>query len=84
MRGRAVSGRYIDVYNCDVFSVVNVNLDHLKFCVFMVDGMSVVVNVILSLISVMSSPSAVCNLSVCTVVKLCTLRDFALGVSFVS
>ena len=33
VRGCAVSRRYIDVYNGDVFSVVNVYLDHLKFCV---------------------------------------------------
>ena len=33
MRGCAVSRRYIDVCNCDVFSVVDVYLDHLKFCV---------------------------------------------------
>ena len=38
----------------------------------MVEGMSVVVNVMLSLISVMSPPPALCNLSVRTVVKLCT------------
>ena len=41
----------------------------------MVEGMSVVVNV-LSLMSVMSPPPALCNLSVCTVVKLCTLCVF--------
>ena len=29
----AVSRRYIDVCYCDMFSVVNVYLDHLKFCV---------------------------------------------------
>ena len=46
--------------------------------------MSVVVNVILSLINVMSSPLALCNLSARTVVKLCTLGVFALGVSLVS
>ena len=47
----AVSRRYIDVCNCDVFSVVNVYLDHVKSVlrVFMVEGISVVVNVILSL-----------------------------------
>ena len=39
----------------------------------MVEGMSVVVNVILSLMSVMSPPPALCNLSARTVVKLCTL-----------
>ena len=67
---------YINVCNCDVFSVVNVYLDHLKFCVvcIMVEGIYVVVNVLLSLISVMIPPPALCNLSVRTVVKLCTLE----------
>ena len=32
MRGCGVSRRYIDVCYCDMFSVVNVYLDHLKFC----------------------------------------------------
>ena len=45
--------------------------------------MSVVVYVMLSLMSVMSSPPALCNLSARTVVKLCTLGVFALGVSLV-
>ena len=40
-------------------------------CVLIVEGMSVVVNVMLSLMSVMSPPPALCNLSVCTAVKLC-------------
>ena len=53
--GCAVSRRYVDVCYCDTFSVVNVYLDHLKLCVFMVEGMSVVVNVMLSLMSVMST-----------------------------
>ena len=41
-----------------MFSVVNVYLDHLKFCAvcLMVECMSVVVNVMLSLTSVMSLP----------------------------
>ena len=68
VRGCPVSRRYINVCNCDVFNVVNVYLDHLKFCVCM----SVVVNIMLSRMSVMSSPLALCNLSVCMVVKLCT------------
>ena len=90
-----VCRRYIDVCNCDMFSVVNVYLDHFTFCVvcinccckpsnrygkngvtpivLMVDGMHVVVNVMLSLMSVMSLPPALCNLSECTIVKLCTL-----------
>ena len=41
--------------------------------------MPVVVNVMLSLMSVMSPPTALCNLSARTVVKLCTLGVFALG-----
>ena len=40
-------------------------------CVLIVKGMSVVVNMMLSLMSVMSPPSALCNLSVRTAVKLC-------------
>ena len=30
--------RYINVCNCDMFGVVNVYLDHLKFCVVCIDG----------------------------------------------
>ena len=69
------------LHYCDIFSVLNVYLDHLKLCVLMVEGMSVAVNVMLSLMSVMSPPPVVCNLSARTVVKLCTLGVFALGVS---
>ena len=36
--GCAVSMRYIDVCNCDMFSVVNVYLDLLKFCVVCING----------------------------------------------
>ena len=50
----------------------------------MVEGMSFVVNVMLSLMSVMSPPHAVCNLSACTVMNLCTFGVFVLGVSLVS
>ena len=32
VRGCGVSRRYIDVCYCDMFSVVNVHLDHLKLC----------------------------------------------------
>ena len=38
VRGCAVSRRYIDVFNCDIFSVVNVYLDHLKFCIVCING----------------------------------------------
>ena len=44
MRGCAVWKRYINVCNCDMLSSV--------LCVLMVEGMSVVVNVMLSLMSV--------------------------------
>ena len=64
VRGCGVSRRYIDVCYCDMFSVVNVYLDHLKFYVVCINSMSVVVNVMLSLMSVMSPPPALCNLSV--------------------
>ena len=50
----------------------------------MVEGMSVVVNVIVSLINVMSPPPALCNLSARTVAKLCTLGVFALEVRLVT
>ena len=73
VRGCSVSRMYIHVCKCDMFSVVKMYLDHLKFCVFMVEGMSVVVNVMLYLMSVMSTPPALCNLSARTAVKLCTL-----------
>ena len=53
-------------------------------CVLIVEGMSVVVNVMLSLMNVMSIPPGMCNLSVHTVVKLCNLGVLALGVSLVS
>ena len=85
MRGCGVSWRYIYVCYCDMFSVVNVYLDHLKFCVVLiVERMSIVVNAMLSLISVMSLPPALCNLSVRTAVKLCIFGVLTLGVSLVS
>ena len=50
----------------------------------MVEGISVIVNVMLYLMSVMSPPPALCNLSARTVVKFCSLGVFTLGVSLVS
>ena len=35
---RAVSRRYLDVCTCGVFSVVDLYLDHLKFCVVCING----------------------------------------------
>ena len=45
--GCAVSRRYIDVCYCDMFSVINVYLDHLKFCVVCINTqMSHILNII--------------------------------------
>ena len=44
VRGRAVSRRYIHVCNCDMFSVINVYLDHLKFCVVCIDDRGYCIN----------------------------------------
>ena len=38
VRGCAVSRRHINVCNCDMFSVVNVYLDHLKLCAVCING----------------------------------------------
>ena len=69
-----------------MFSVVNVYIDHLKFSVVCINSrrLSVVVNVMLSLMNVMNPPPALCNLSVRTAVKLCILGVLVLGVSLVS
>ena len=50
----------------------------------MVECMSVVVNVMLSLMSVMSPPPALCNISERTVVKVYNLGVLDLAVSLVS
>ena len=38
VRGCGVSRRYIDVFYCDMFTVVNVYLDHLKFYVVCINS----------------------------------------------
>ena len=38
VRGCGVSRRYIDVFYCDIFSIVNVYLDHLKVCVVCINS----------------------------------------------
>ena len=81
VRGCTVSRGYINVFNCDIFSVVNV---YLALCALMVEGMSVVVNVMLSLMTVMSPSPALYNLSARTVVRLCNFGLFSLGVSLVA
>ena len=84
VRGCAVSRRYIDVCYCDMFIQYTLTIFSSVSCILMVEGMSVVVNVMLSLTSVMSPPPALCNLSLLTVVKLCTLDVLTLGVSLVT
>ena len=85
-RGCAVSRRYINVCNCDMFSVVNVYHDHLKFCVVCINGRRYVYCSECNIVSheCMSPPPALCNQSARTVVKLCICVVFALGVSLVS
>ena len=69
-RGCAFSRRYIDVCNCYIFSVVNMYLDQLKFCVVRVNGRRYVCcsesNIVSNECNVPTP--ALCNLSVCTVV----------------
>ena len=48
----------------------------------MIECMSVVVNVMLSVVGVRSPPPALCSLLVRAVVRLCTLGVFAFGVSW--
>ena len=66
---------------CLVLLICTLTIWSSVLCVLMVKGMSVVVNVMLSLMSV-TPPSTLCNLSGHTVVKLCTFCMFDLGVSF--
>ena len=86
VRGCGVSRRFIDVCYCDMFSVVNVYLDHLKFCVVCINSRRYVCcsECDVALMSVMSPPPALCNLSVRTAVKICILGVLVFGVSLVS
>ena len=59
-------------------------LIYLKFYVVCINGRRYVCECYVYLMSVMSPPLALCNLLVHTVVKLCTLGVFDLGVSLVS
>ena len=69
---------------CLVLLMCTLTISSYVLCVLMVEGMSVVVNVMLSLMSVMSPPPTLCDLSVRTVVMLCTFGVLALEVSLVS
>ena len=69
-----------------MFSVVNVYLGHLKCCVTCINGrMYVCCSECNVVFNECNEPiPAVCNLPVCTVVKLYNLGVLALGVSLVS
>ena len=69
---------------CLVLFMCILTISSSVLCLLMVECMSVVVNVMVSLMSVMSPPLVLCNISVRTVVKLCTLGVLALVVSLVS
>ena len=86
MCGCAVSRRYIDVCNCDMFSVASVYLDHLKFCNVCIDDRRYVCCSECNVVSIKCNEPTycLCNLATGTEVKLCTLGVFALGVSVVS
>ena len=68
---------------CLVLLMCTLTICSSVLCVLMVEDMSVVVNVMLSLTSVMSL-NALCDLLVRMAVKFCTLIVFALWVSLVS
>ena len=86
VRGCGVSRRYIDVCYADMFIVVNVYLDHLKFCVMCINSRRYVCCSECNVISnECNEPTpALCNLSMRTAVKLCILAVLALEVSLVS
>ena len=88
VHGCAVSRRYINVCNCDMF-VVNVYHDHLKFCVVCIDGRRYVCCSDCNVVSNECNESTSCLVQPVgthggEVFKLCTLGVFALGVSLVS
>ena len=80
----AVSRRYIDVCYCDMFSGVNVYLDHLKFCIVCINGQRYVCCGECYVVSdeCVSLPPALCNLLLRTVVKLCTFGCLDFGGEF--
>ena len=86
VRGCGVSRRYIDVWYFDMFSVVNVYLDHLKFSVVCINSRRYVCCSECGVVSnECNEPHpALCNLSVRTAVKLCIFGVLALGGSLVS
>ena len=83
VRGCAVSRRYIDVCNCDMFSVVNVYRDHLKFSVVCINGRRYVCCNECYVVSNEPTSCLVQPIGSHCCVKLCTLGVLALGVSLI-
>ena len=86
VRGCGVSRRYIDVCYCDMFSVVNVYHDHLKFYVVCINSRRYVCCSECDVVSnECNEPTSLpcATLSVRTDVKLCIFGVLALGVSLV-
>ena len=78
VRGCGVSRRYIDVCYCDMFSVGNVYLDHLKLCAVCINSRRYVCCSEYNVVSNEFNEPTSC-LSVRTAVKLCILGALALG-----
>ena len=72
------------IVKCLVLLMCTLTILSSVLCVLIVEGMSVIVNVMLSLMSVISPPPALCNPSVRTAVKLCIWGVWPLGMSLVS
>ena len=81
VRGCGVWRRYIDVCYCDMFSVVNVYLDHLNFCIVCINSRRCVCCSECDVVSNECNEPTSCLVR--TAVKLCILGVFALGVSLV-
>ena len=85
VHGCGVSRRYINVCYCDMFSVVNVYLDHLKFYVVCINSRRYVCCSECDVVSnECNEPTSCLVQPVRTDVKLCIFGVLALGVSLVS
>ena len=84
VRGCGVSRRYIDVCYCDMFSVVNVYLDHSKFYVVCINSRRHVCRSECDVVSNECNEPTSRNPPVRTDVKLCIFGALALGVSLAS
>ena len=79
VRGCAVSTRYIHVCNCEMFSVVNVYIGHLRLCVVCIDGRRYACCSECNVVSNECDEQLVGTHGV----RICTLGVLALGVSLV-